>query len=160
MEKVGSFLNNNIFWIAVVGGVVYIVFFTEIGSVVQCALNPVSCGKQVLNDLEKGLGTMVDGMNQLEEDVVNEAKKLPGEFVEKGQSGFLDYSKSVKKIFVDPAVNTFKDAANSATTMYTPSGKNIPTPSRAKSGFSMGAPVGVAVTNSASDIWHKLQNMW
>ena len=46
MSAVEKLLENNLLTLAVIGGAVYVIFFTELGEAFRCLLNPLTCAKK------------------------------------------------------------------------------------------------------------------
>lgn len=122
MSLVEKILQNNLLVFAVIGAGIYIVFYTEVGEVVRCGLNPAKCvgdaakiagkkisdaAKDVTHDMKKGFTDVTEKPKV----VVTEDRKSKTVHTKGGMTVHKVGQSSAR---VDKETNPIKKAANFA----------------------------------------------
>jgi hypothetical protein len=138
---VSEFFKDNFVWMVVLGGGVYIIFFTEVGKGIRCVLNPVSC-----------LAPKI-------EDAWDDLKDKAGDVKQAGQEWFVDYAKATEGTFFRPVFNAAKESAKEADHMFTDK-PSFTSTNPLIFGFKMGQAIGSGIKKSGAESWDYLQNLF
>jgi hypothetical protein len=96
-NALSSLLSNNLFIIAAIGGIAYVIFFTELGDVIKCVFNPATCAGDAADKLLQKFKDLEKELEEKAKQGIKDITDKAGELVDKAKEKTAEIIKDTKE---------------------------------------------------------------